>query len=111
MFPVVPTDDPEWQAAVIPAEHLWELLATPAYSTWQGERWMFCCARPMIYIGQWDRAEFEAANADGDAYAEAARMIDSNEVSYWKGTFPDGMSFYAFRCPTCGNRRAHCDIN
>ena len=111
MFPVVETDDPEWQAAVIPSEHLWELITTPTYSTWQGEKWLFCCARPMIYIGAWGKTDFEAAAPDGDAYQEAARMIATQEVDWWKGLYPDAMSFYAFRCSDCGKRRAHCDMD
>ena len=111
MFPVVPTDDPEWQAAVIPSEHLWELVSTPSYSTWQGDRWLFCCARPMVYLGPWTREAFQKAAPDGDAYKEAAGMVGSDEVSYWKGQFPDGLSFYVFRCATCDKRRAHCDID
>lgn len=111
MFPVVPTDDPEWKAAVIPSEDLWELVSTPSYVTWQGDRWLFCCAKPMVYVGPWERRDFERAAPDGDAHGEAERMVGSREAAYWKGAFPDRMSFYVFRCPSCGKRRAHCDID
>ena len=108
MFPVVPNGS-GWSAAVIPSEYLWELIATPSYSTWQGENWLFCCSRPMVYVGPWMREDFERVASDGDAYREAVDMVHSEEVRYWEGRFPDVLSFYVFRCAECGKRRAHCD--
>jgi hypothetical protein len=41
-FELVPREE-GWTAARLPRETLFELLRTPTYSTWQGERWLFCC--------------------------------------------------------------------
>ncbi len=47
--------DPEedWYGVRVPNQHLFELLRTPTFSSWQGERWLFCCKRPMTYVGDW----------------------------------------------------------
>ena len=64
-FEVIPTNDDDWdaatdpteqnryKAAIIPSEQLWELLRTPDYGSWQGGVWLFCCSRPMTYLGHW----------------------------------------------------------
>src|SRR5262249_55278095 len=51
LWPIDPDED--WYAVRVPQEHLVELLRTPTYGTWQGERWLFCCKRPMTYLGEW----------------------------------------------------------
>ena len=110
MFPVVTTSG-GWQSAVIPSDDLWELITTPNYATWQGERWLFCCAKPMVYIGVWSKEAFKAASTNDDAYSQAELMVDATEVTNWNGVFPDEMTFYAFRCSICDKHRAHCDID
>ncbi|MEO6811656.1 MAG: CbrC family protein, partial [Isosphaeraceae bacterium] len=40
---VLVSPEEDWYGARIPAEHLWELLRTPSFHSWQGERWLFCC--------------------------------------------------------------------
>src|SRR4051794_40376538 len=53
--------DPEedWYGVRVPGEHLRELLRTPGFHSWQGERWLFCCRQPMTYLGGW-RSVMEA---------------------------------------------------
>jgi uncharacterized protein CbrC (UPF0167 family) len=51
-FELVPIDpDEDWYAVRVPSEYLWELLRTTGFHSWQDERWLFCCRRPMTYIG------------------------------------------------------------
>ena len=113
MFETVATGDLEggeqWVAALVPREHLAELIRTPRYSTWQGESWLFCCRSPMIYCGEWRASDFERQAPDGDAVALAKSMVAADESRYWNDVFPDRLSFYVFRCAACGQRRAHTD--
>jgi uncharacterized protein CbrC (UPF0167 family) len=47
--PIDPCED--WYAVRVPSEHLRELLRTTGFHSWQEERWLFGCRRPMTYIG------------------------------------------------------------
>ena len=99
-----PQDD--WYGARVPSEHLWELLRTPCFRTWRGEKWLFCCRRPMSYVGDRPQPADELAP---DAL-EAFRGILSDpggrgpERFQWRRP-----SHYVFRCPTCGRCRATYD--
>ena len=57
-FELVPKSD-GWVGARVPQEYLFELLRTPSYLTWQGEKWLFCCQKPMIYLGNWGQNELQ----------------------------------------------------
>ncbi len=60
--------------AIVPSELLWALVKTPPYTTWQGERWLFHCGRPMVFVGEHTPEELESfslterAEADLDAF-------------------------------------------
>ncbi len=61
-FEVVLMDPEEdWYGVRVPSEHLWELLRTPGFHSWQDECWLFCCHRPMTYLGvgaaSWSRSD------------------------------------------------------
>lgn len=111
MFETVPTGDEDWVAVLVPRDHLTELVRTPGYNTWQGECWLFCCRRPMIFCGEWKSADFDRHAPAGGALALAESMVTEDESGSWQGVFPDALSFYVFRCGTCGKSRAHTDID
>ena len=67
-FEIVPTDS-DWNRARVDQGTLFELLRTPTYSTIQGERWLFCCREPMVFIGAWTREQFVAHAPNGDGKA------------------------------------------
>ena len=103
----------------IDPEHLRELYRTPVYHCWQQERWLFCCRRPMIYMGVWpdvvrvldpgDRGELFRT-----IYATAA---EGGEHPYgdWSAAARDferhDPEMYVFRCPECERLRCHIDCS
>lgn len=97
-----------WYGARLPIAWMWELLRTPAYHTWQGEWWRFCCGRPMIYTGEWSAEDFirHAPDGDGAAYFQAV----TDGVERWDWLVSSALHSYAFRCPHCGRHAAHCDM-
>ena len=57
-FDLVAKDDSDWIGARLPESTMWELLRTPTYLTTQGNRWLFCCRAPMVFVGSWSRDQF-----------------------------------------------------
>jgi uncharacterized protein CbrC (UPF0167 family) len=93
-------------------ELLLELIHTPGYTTWQGEQWQFCCDRPMIYVGTWGQEEFEKHAPGGDGRAFFLDIVDEADGELWEdGEMDCAITVYAFRCPKCGNYKAHWDID
>jgi uncharacterized protein CbrC (UPF0167 family) len=71
-FEVVPIDQDEgWYGVSVPGEHLWELLRTPGFHSWQGEQWLFCCRQPMSYLGGWRNAVERLRPEDPSAFYES----------------------------------------
>jgi uncharacterized protein CbrC (UPF0167 family) len=111
-FELVPcNDNPEWMRAKVSPSLLFELVATPPYKTWQGERWQFCCKRPMIYLGEWKEANFtrNAPNGNGRAFFKKA-IIDGVDDSFW-GILKNIGGPHMFRCSQCGTLRGHWDMD
>ena len=50
-------------------EEMWELLRTPDFFTWQDTQWKFDQGHPMIFMGDWDQAAFNAHAPDGNGKA------------------------------------------
>src|SRR5947209_8323237 len=103
-FELVPVDPAEgWYGARVPQEHLFELFRTPSFSTWQDETWLFCCKRPMTYVGEWasvlksrfrgaePRAAFDSVFAPDDPSKEW--VWDRLSRRAW-----DTVCVYVFRC-------------
>ncbi|HYE76639.1 MAG TPA: CbrC family protein, partial [bacterium] len=98
----------------------WELLRTPTYVTWQGERWLYCCDRPMAYLGEWQtilaglhapnnpRQFFEAIAGSGEDDEGEGVMLGEVYGALAGGTGP--VAAYVFRCRECGAHRAHWDF-
>jgi uncharacterized protein CbrC (UPF0167 family) len=108
-FELVPLGS-DWVWARIPQEHLFELLRTPTYITWQGERWLFCCKSPMVYLGSWEQDQFAnyAPGVDGKALFD--EVVEGGNEALWEGKLHDVTGIYVFRCSECGRLRAHWDI-
>ena len=115
-FELVPIDPAEdWFGVRVPKEHLFELLRTPTYGTWQGERWLFCCQRPMTYMGGWTNVLQSPLRPD-DARAFFKEVIDSDDESkewLWEALErgSGGVCLYVFRCKTCDRFRGHWDMD
>ncbi len=104
--------DPEedWYGARVPAEHLFELLRTPGILSWQDACWLFCCKRPMTYLGGWSdvlasrhqpedpRDFFDRLAPEGVEKDEVWEAIDSNRAC-----------LYVYHCKSCGRFRSTWD--
>jgi|SRR5262245_9940796 len=109
-FEIVPTGEDDWFAARLPVEWMFELLRTPEYGTWQGECWLFCCQRPMVFVGEWSQDDYTRRAPDGDGQAFFVDVIEDAEPEMWDGI---GRSFgnYVFHCPECDRYRGHYDMD
>jgi uncharacterized protein CbrC (UPF0167 family) len=108
-FPVVDNGN-GWYGAVIPSQHLLELLRTPTPSTIQGETWLFCCQQPMTFIGRWSRANFSHFAPDGDGRAYLERLLGKHVPGLWEDDLHDVTGIYVYRCPSCRREVASWDI-
>ena len=110
-FEVVPIDQDEgWYGVSVPGEHLWELLRTPGFHSWQGERWLFCCRQPMSYLGGWRNAVERLRPEDPSAFYESLFGPDDEGRGWGYEPFELGnASLYVYRCRACGRCRATYD--
>jgi len=108
-FEMVPGED-DWVGARLPQKMMFELLRTPTYTTIQGERWQFCCKRPMIFVGQWSRKEFTRRAPKGDGRAFFEQIVQDTVPGLWEDKLHDETGVYVFRCSTCKRLTAHWDI-
>jgi len=99
-----------WIRARLPSEMMFDLLRTPNYQTIQGERWQFCCQRPMIFIGSWSRERFTNEADDGDGEALLNEIVQDVVPGLWEDQLHDVTGIYVFRCPNCGRRTGHWDV-
>jgi uncharacterized protein CbrC (UPF0167 family) len=74
-FEMVPKED-DWVGARLAHEMMFELLRTPTYGTIQGERWLFCCLQPMVFVGEWSRPEFGTRSPNGDGRAFFENIVE-----------------------------------
>jgi uncharacterized protein CbrC (UPF0167 family) len=90
---------------------IWELLHTPNFISWQGEKWLFSHGRPMIYVGVWSQLEFIMYADDGDGEALFSEVVEDQPAGdLWAQVEPQGpVSVYVFRCPSSGRLRATWD--
>ncbi|MFL5734539.1 MAG: CbrC family protein [Chloroflexia bacterium] len=111
-FEMIPVkdDEEEWTQARVPRELLFELVRSPNYDTWQGEKWQFCCRRPMIYVGKWGQQDFESHDPNGDGRALFLSIVDGAHDGLWNDSERSyEVGTYVFRCPVCGKKKAHWD--
>jgi hypothetical protein len=90
-----------------------ELLRTPAYETWQGARWLFCCQRPMIFVGAMSQALLDRLREQEQTQEEVIAkllQVDAREAHRRTSEVLKGrIGMYVFRCAACEKRRAHWD--
>lgn len=101
--------DQRWYYIHIDSKFLIELLRTPKYHTWQGETWLFCCQRPMVFRGSLPADMF---GSESDNLSMAIKnFLDAPD---WRMTVGDGHgshTYYAFTCANCGSLRFNEDCD
>lgn len=86
---------------------------TPGFSTWQGNRWLMCCDRACVYLGQAEAGELEGRYAsavpsmfEGDGYSQT----EMDEIV--KQVRRNGhVNAYIFRCRVCSSLKAYWDCD
>lgn len=99
-----PQQEEQWYHVCVDSQHLLELLRTPKYITWQGERWLFCCKRPSVFLGPLE------AGMSCQELVEMLEVTSDEAAELEPGISSGAVCTYAFQCPTCGRRRAHYDM-
>lgn len=102
--------DETWFHIHVSAKWLHELLRTPGYHTWQGEKWLFCCQRPMVFRGSLpadmlEKSEFEIDELEMRRFLEHPRGLET--VSARRSSH----TYYVFSCSECGRLRYHDDCD
>ena len=101
--------DEKWFSVRVAPEHLQELIRTPRYNTWQGERWLFCCQRPSAFLGSVPtELVFKGQPPSLGAISEWL------EAPNWEATASNkygSHTCYLFRCVKCGRIQYHDDCD
>jgi hypothetical protein len=99
--------DEQWFHVHFDKEYLHELLRTPKYSTWQGESWLFCCRRPMVFRGSIPASLLDYGS---ESLEQSIHKFLQNTI--WESATAGGEEshmIYAFTCEDCKNLRFHED--
>src|SRR4051812_29114273 len=67
------------------------------YLTIQGERWRFCCRRPMVYAGAWSAEEFSRQSPDGDGKKFFEKIVENCGPDLWAFQLRGIPGVYVFR--------------
>lgn len=103
----------DWYASRVPREYLFELLRTPTYGALQGEKWLFHCGQPMVYLGPWAPLDFQQRAPDGNGRAFFNAIVAEGQWlpdELWAST-SGAWGAYVFRCAMCGQLAAHWDVD
>jgi uncharacterized protein CbrC (UPF0167 family) len=103
-----------WYGVRVPQEYLFELLRTPTFNTWQGERWVFCCKRPMTYIGEWSNVLKSSRRAGDKAFFdEVVHPAEESKAWVWDAIElgSGSVCLYIFQCKTCNRFRSNWDMD
>lgn len=109
-FPLGEPNEDGWVSVEIPPMVLLELVRTPDYVTWQGERWLFCCGSAMVYIGRWKQDDV-VRHVPADPAAAFLAIFDGAEPWMWTALDDLSIDFHAFRCRSCDRVRGHADMS
>lgn len=101
----------DWVGARLDPRVMRELLTTPTYISWQGERWLFDGGTPGVYQGCWTQADFKQHAGTQEPQSFFEQVIESKERWMWKALEGGRISVYVFRMPSSGNLRAHWDMD
>ena len=108
-FEMVPKVD-NWVGVRLDRQIMYELLRMPTYLTIQGECWLFCCRRPMVFLGCWSRDDFTRNAPDGDGKAYFSEIIQDDMPGLWEDQLHDVTGIYVFKCQNCDRLKANWDI-
>ena len=99
-----------WVQVRLSKETLSELTRTPNFVTWQGDRWLFQRAQPMIYIGEWKKHDFETHAPHGLAAEEFFKQV---VLDYDPKLWPhvENVCIYVFRESRTGGYAAFYDMD
>lgn len=106
----------DWYGVRVPQEHLFELLRTPGFNTWQDETWLFCCKRPMTYLGEWAsvlKVQFQGTEARA-VFDSVFDPDDDSKEWVWErlsGRKWDTVCVYVFHCKTCNRFKSTRDMD
>ena len=102
-----------WYSVKLPVEELRELVRTPRYHTANGERWLFHCGRPCVFLGG-VTPELLAEAGPGSARADVAHALaallgapPADGPELLDALEDDALVTYVFRCRTCARLRGH----
>ncbi len=106
-------DAEPWVRVRVDGAALTELLHTPKYETWQGEKWLFCCQRPMVFVGPMKEPLLARLREAEETQEEVVgRLLQSGTREAHERTHQvlnGRISMYVFHCPQCRKHRAHWD--
>lgn len=105
------TVEDDWTAARLAPDMMWELLRTPGYLTWQGEQWQFDEGKPMIYVGEWNRAAFNRYALNGNGKRFFYEIVPDTYDGQWDDLPNEHSSVYVFRSATREINAAHWDMD
>jgi uncharacterized protein CbrC (UPF0167 family) len=106
----------DWVRVHVPAPLPEELVRTPTYSSWQGSVWLFCCARPMVFVGEKKGPDVVAMSGGADPLETIRRWVGERDfptrlfTRFLAGETDLG-GLYTFRCAVCGTHRAGWDMD
>jgi uncharacterized protein CbrC (UPF0167 family) len=107
---VVLGEEEDWIGVRLPKEMMWELIQTPTYGNWQGERWLFCCRHPMTFIGEWQQEQFNRRVSNGNGESLYYSIVEDVPADTWDA-LGQSLCVYVFECKHCGKLRAHWDCD
>ncbi len=99
----------KWYHVRIASDYLFELLRTPAYNTWQGESWRFCCQKPCVFVGSVPAGLLP--DTDLPTVDSISMWLRSPD---WESTLSNDfgpLTYHVFRCSICGTIRYHEDVD
>ena len=108
--------DEKWFSVKVDRAELRELTRTPNYHSWQGERWLFCCGRACVFLGELALADLDSlATKKGRSVSEATACVfgasSDESPELLERIKNQSISTYSFRCRSCGRLRAVWDMD
>ena len=88
---------------------LLELLRTPGFDTWSASpTWLFCCERPMVYLGSRGAGGFRAGQL-GSGQQRFLNTVEGADSKGWVDLNEGRAVACVFRCEQCGRERGLLD--
>jgi len=88
---------------------LLELMRTPGFDTWSApDAWLFCCERPMLYLGSRGSGGFSAGQL-GSGRQRFLNTVAGAGAEGWIALNEGRAVACVFRCEQCGRERGVLD--